>query len=511
MNQSHQVLRWAPWVSWGVFSVLWVRQWAGFPFVLDPYYHLLVAQQVVAAHGPLAYEWWEYAPIGRPHLYPPVLHLLLATLLQLGAAPLAAIRLATAVLVPGLLLSLYLVARRLVTPSAALVCLWAAIVPAAFHLHGGVALASTVGLIELLWLLEALESRRWLAAGLWLTLLCYTHLGLPWIALASVGAYAWLRPVVRREVARTALGLLPAIPWLWHVLSHRAAISSVRPYENLVVDVMPGLLAAGALGAWVCWRLRQRYLLLIACGLGFGLLAFHYRFRWLSGEGLLPVILLAGVGVHWLAQRVSRAAEGSGRHLLVSGGLVVLLCLSPTIVRQGTAWQVWWPDSGPVRLLSPSELRPRQLGARFAVRLSEQAARVVSLATSPGEILWSNASYMAGLVAALAGRPTSSAMLSEVGASALGSQVSAAQVIVWFKFDPQPGDVRIADLAPLPLTTLFEDEFLAVYRRRDVLPVARAPRAAVPYRLALALLVIAVAVAVCDRRLQPARAFRERA
>ena len=483
-----------------MFSALWVRQWAAFPLVLDPYYHLLIAQQVAAAGGPIIYEWWEYAPIGRPHLYPPVLHLLLAGLLQLGVSPLMVIRAATAVLLPALLASLYLVMRRLFTPSLALVCLWAAMVPAAFHVHSGVALAAALGLIEYFWLLDALESTRWLAAGAWLVLLCYTHLGLPWIALASVGAYACLRPAVWRDAVKAAAGLVLAIPWWWHVFSHRAAISTTWPYENDVIDVMPCLLAVSLVGVWACWKVRQRHLLLLGCGLGFSLLAFHYRFRWLSGEGLLPVILLAGVGVHWLARRISGAALGSRRHVLMSLALITLLGLSPTLVRQHSAWRVWWPDSGPVRLVSLSEIRPRQLGARFAVRVSERVARVVSLATAPGEILWSNAPYVVGLVAALSRRPTSSAMLNEVGPSQPLNPVAAAQVIVWLKMDPQPGDIRLADLAALPLTTLFEDETAVVYRRRDALPIAHAPQAAVPSALALGLVAMVVALAVWDAR-----------
>ena len=45
----------------------------------DPVYHMAVAKQILDHHGKLP-EWdrWEYAPFGRPHLYHPAIHYLIA-------------------------------------------------------------------------------------------------------------------------------------------------------------------------------------------------------------------------------------------------------------------------------------------------------------------------------------------------------------------------------------------------------------------------------------------------
>ncbi|MBA4389255.1 MAG: hypothetical protein C0404_14880 [Verrucomicrobia bacterium] len=44
----------------------------------DHNYHMAVARQILDFKGIPQWDDWEYAPAGRPHLYPPVLHLLIA-------------------------------------------------------------------------------------------------------------------------------------------------------------------------------------------------------------------------------------------------------------------------------------------------------------------------------------------------------------------------------------------------------------------------------------------------
>lgn len=45
----------------------------------DHNYHMAVARQIIEQKGIPKWDDWEYAPAGRPHLYPPVLHILIAT------------------------------------------------------------------------------------------------------------------------------------------------------------------------------------------------------------------------------------------------------------------------------------------------------------------------------------------------------------------------------------------------------------------------------------------------
>ena len=44
----------------------------------DPIYHMAVAKQIIDHRGLPEWDRWEYAPFGRPHLYHPAIHYLIA-------------------------------------------------------------------------------------------------------------------------------------------------------------------------------------------------------------------------------------------------------------------------------------------------------------------------------------------------------------------------------------------------------------------------------------------------
>ena len=498
MTGEPRWLRAAPWISLGIFAVFWLSRWFAFPLVLDPFYHLMVAKEVAAAGGPIAYEWWQYAPVGRPHLYPPILHLLLSGLLQAGIWPITSIRLASVILPLGLLLSLFLVVRRLVGRSAALACLWVALVPFAFHLHSAITLAATLAMIEWLWLCDALERGRALAAGLLMALLFYTHLGLPWIALTAACCCAIVRPRIWRSLGRASWGLLFAVPWWWHVLSHRAFLHSFPRQENTLVELMPLVYLAAAAGLWRCWKMRERHLWFIACWVGLTLLGVRYPYRWLSGEGMMGVVLLGGIGLDWIAQWLSRTLRREHLRAVIGLVLFVVLTCSPTVSRTETGLRGAWMDGSALHLMGYPGATPKEIEAGLYTRVMERVVADVRAHSQPREILWANAPYALGLVAALADRPMSSAMLNEVGPARSLDPVAAAHLIVWFKIEPIPGIPGWADLARYPLARVAEDDAAILYRQSGVTQTARPPERAMPWWVAWGLVSAAVAAVAWD-------------
>ena len=456
---------------------------------MDPYYHLLITRQVADAGGLLAYEAWEYAPVGRPHLYPPALHLLLAAVLKLTGSPLVTMRLASALLLPALLLSLLIVMRRLLAHPTALACLLCAMVPLSFHLHASSRLAATLGLLELLWLVDALAHRRPLAAGLLIALMCYTHLGLPWIALAMMGIAAALRAVHWQELARASWGFALALPWWWHVVSHRSILRPFPRLENTMIELMPLLCVVAVIGAWRCWRLKGPWRWLIAGGLSFMLLAPHYTFRWLSGEGMLAIVLLAGVGMDWAAQQLVRVFGLRLRPAAMNMLLFVLLTVSPALIQTPTGWRWAWGSGSPLHLVGVPSAAWRQLEVGLYSPPIERVVRTVAAQSQPGEILWSNASYALGFIAALAHRPMSSAMRTEVVPVHAFDPIRATHLIVWFKTQPVPGMPPLALLeSQYPLTRIAEDDVAIVFRQAGERERAQAPRGVLPLATAWALL-----------------------
>jgi len=490
--------RWAQWVPWvllGGFSALWLARWVSFPLFIDPYYHLMVAQQVADAGGPIAYEWWEAAPEGRPHLYPPAIHLVIAGLLALGFSPLTAIRLVSAVLPALTLLTIYLAARRLFNPAVALAALLMAFVPFSWMLQTAHGMASAVAGIELLWLLVSVCERRWIAAASWVGLLFYTHLGLPWIGLAAIGVGLLVNAFAPHPklLASLGAGILLGAPWLWHLAAHRGLLQITARQENRSLEIAVPLYLLACFGVWRAWRQRGRPRVLIALWVACALMAPAFTARWLSGEGLLPAILLAGYGLErasGLLQKVPGTfprTKSTWYFLnIVAGGALVMACPSLRVGRDGP--RLLWPESVPFHLLYWKGVERKPLDAQLYASQTRQLADSAAQLTQPGEILWANANYAGGIVAVLAHRATSSAMFYEALPGRERDPIASAHLILWFKVDPIPGVPPLEVLIDrYRLQAVAETPVARIYRNPAAPRRSHAPVAVIPWWMAFVL------------------------
>ncbi|MBI3324210.1 MAG: hypothetical protein HYZ92_02920 [Candidatus Omnitrophica bacterium] len=519
-------------------TVLWASRWPSFPVGPDPAYHLFVAQQMRQAKGVLANEAWAYAPVGRPHLYPPALHLVLCAIMAVGLSPITAIRLVTAVVIPLLLASVYFAVRRLTSAEQAGVCLFVAVMPFSWMLHVGGTLASGMALIELLWLLVAVHESKSVSVSLLLALLFYTHLGLAWVGIATL-ACGWLIGGVSqpRSFARAvAVGLLLAAPWLWHLGLHLHVLRVMSRQENQTLDLLPGLVPLFVLGVAQACGIRgasgqgeraplgegvrvkgkgstsvvdadktdpsslhppaftqagvvqQRAgRLLLSLWVGFGLMIARFRYRWISGEGILPLVLLAGLGLAWLIDTVARRISWSREPLVICAGAV--LALSPSLALDNGRLQWHWPDTAPFHLAGWPGVVTKPNDLMLYTRHTERVVKTVQATSLPGEILWSNAPYSGGLVAALAGRALSCAMLFEVPPTTGYDPIAAAHLILWFKIEPLPGALPLELIRRRYQLRLVDDDEIAwIFRREPPGPLAGPPRAVIPFWMAVVLL-----------------------
>ena len=60
------------WSLIAIFCLLQVLRWQIMPQFMDIYYHLSCAWGFIQAGGYSGWDFWQYAPVGRTHIYPPV-------------------------------------------------------------------------------------------------------------------------------------------------------------------------------------------------------------------------------------------------------------------------------------------------------------------------------------------------------------------------------------------------------------------------------------------------------
>ena len=180
--------------------------------------------------------------------------------------------------------------------------------------------------------------------------------------------------------------------------------------------------------------------------------------------------------------------------------LFLAAIVSPTLAIGGPRrTNILWTDASPFHLLWWSGTTPKPIDRTLSAPQTERLARTVSSLSRPGEILWSNAPYAVGLIAALAHRPMASAMLAEVSPAASGDPMAAAHLLVWFKIDPFPETPALSELVRRYHLQLVADDALAwVFRNPAATHLAHPPHAIIPLWLAFVLLCGALGLIVWD-------------
>lgn len=273
-----------------VFLVLLVNIRHLNPSMPDTWYHANVAQQFLDDRGISGWDTWNFAPDGRPHLYPPVLHLVLAGLAALAGGVLNASRICATLFLPAALLTAWYAARRLVDSRVALL---AVLLMLTDFVHYGIMTAHIAGgLINILlplFLVAFLARRAWWAIAL-LTLMLYSHLGFPICVIAGLLLFGLkYRGYGRLALKVAGLSLLFFTPWLAHVLQYHDWLAVVGhggipgglSKKLLSLQTLNLLvLSVGLWGAVITPRRQPQRAILIYMLIGFLPILFSYGGRY---------------------------------------------------------------------------------------------------------------------------------------------------------------------------------------------------------------------------------------
>ena len=313
------------------------------PGGVDCWYHMAVAKKILDIRSVPLYADWELYPVGRPHLYPPLLHLLVAV----ASAPTGNTFVGGKVinsLMPFISLSLTLFALRKLYRNSwreLVVLLLLVMDPIFLKTHHSLlpsVLASSLALPALAYFIN----RRPIRAALFMTASLYTHLGVPYLFILGLLVFS----VVRRDYFRVylkfvAISFLFFLPWAVHVLANfdwiRVTAWLPRAEHALALSLTVVL---GLIGCWIAIKKRERQdLLAMACLVGFipafllygARFWFHSSVVWamLASKPLAllrrrhrDIALIALCALTIIPQPafvVGGAGRGEGFHLIPSG------------------------------------------------------------------------------------------------------------------------------------------------------------------------------------------------
>ncbi|MFA5339538.1 MAG: hypothetical protein WC317_05285 [Candidatus Omnitrophota bacterium] len=411
--------------------LLSLLNWQKFPFFLDIYYHINVMRGFDTAGGIVNHAFWELAPAGNIHLYPPLFHLLLLIPYKMGLDILFIARLFSALSFVSLLATLSFVANRLFSPKTGFFVAVAAAIPFTFFLKLTITIPVTLSLIFILLAFYAFEENRKLACPMLIACAFYTHLGMPWLGLLAFILYGLARRDILMRVLKTVLfSLALSAPVIIHVLANIHGLENplgVKVAENDLLEFYPliYLFAATGLGRLADRQFRVRGLFFIALFLALLPLAINYRFRFLSGEGLLPVIFFAGAGLEKIYGMLERFLSGKNAGarlaLFYSASLLIFINIfSPTISsypdgedgRKASA--LFLLDSTADNLIPSLKKHARPLEINLVDAEAKDWVRIIEKNTAPEDIICSNWVYIGAMLSATTGRPNAAQTFYEI-------------------------------------------------------------------------------------------------
>lgn len=317
-----------------IHGVFLVFCWKFYPTELDTPYHLLIAKMFWQKGGISFWDSLSFAPFGRPHLYPPLLHLLLWFLKSLTSLSfLDTGRVFVLAQTMGTLFCVWFFCRRLFGEASAFFSLllfasntqmwwWqTSVSPAAVF---------PLVLFPSLWFFY---KKKYIFCMIFLSASFYLHWGLALILcsiilVASCADKAW-RSLYMKRAFLVALGsFLTFGPWLVHLLRWRgylAAQGTAGDNDILFSFFIPwqefwfyfnGLFWFFAFwGFLACLRRRRddfKYLLFAAAGaVGCVVYLLIYSGTRFSAHAPVFAVLLAGFGAGRVWQRI-RLVDNSG-------------------------------------------------------------------------------------------------------------------------------------------------------------------------------------------------------
>jgi hypothetical protein len=496
----------------GAIVVLLIARWDIYPVFVDIYYHASVAVSFEKAGGVVLWDFWEFAPLGRPHLYPPLLHGLMM-LFSEGLSIATVSRITSFVMFPASLVTTWWGSRGIYSSRTAF---YSVLVLSScygyFNLQSVTSAAGLV-LVAVPLLFYWFEKEKYLAASVVLAGCLYTHISLGPIVVCALLLYGVLGKKALSSAKVAAGSLLLYSPWLLHVAANMSSLSASSPSSSASIALFPWLL--GISGMILCVKKKNEFLIPVSILVCMVPIAIAYPGRF-TGHALLPLSMLSGIFLSHIEERLSPRK----RYTVIVTSLLVLGLVAPTVgivegrrVNRGTGI-TGTPEPGTVnRGSQPSlppqkEVRPlldQRSHSRFTLRIPSlfliilkapsetylnpenlAMARIIMKNSQENEIVFIPSGIMGCFVTATTGRPQTLGMWQEV-ASDYEPDPKSASVFIF------PRNRR----APSQLIKIGETEQWELYRAPEKKTVV-IPEAVISTKLLYSILLLAAGAVVYD-------------
>ncbi|MDD5006030.1 MAG: EpsG family protein [Candidatus Omnitrophica bacterium] len=493
-----------------IFQLL---RWRIFPIFLDVYYHLLTAVGFNEAGGWISHCFWSFAPVGRPQLYPPLLHIIILLFLKMSMPVLIIGKLLQCVIYPLLLFVIWYVIRKIFDKKVAFFSVFMLFSVYPFYLTAINTLAASLALIFCFLSLLFLERNKVFTASLLFALAFYSHGFTPWLFLCVFIFYGLLNKAKLKSCLKVcALALFLASPIIIYLFSmrHFYVFQKNNLGENSYIELKLQWVIF-LFGLVECLRKKDKYYIFIALFLSsFILLFLGFIFRYFSFYGIMSLVFMNAVFLSSLYEKLNKRS----RKFYLLSVFILFFILSPTLTidlskkhgindkpvsAAGNDELIFGQGLFRLNTQDSSFLNFFFYGSRlmrtneitiYYPRLFSELLGVINKNTGKEDIIYVNLPYTAGILSLLSNRATSSAMLSEVGPYVNFDQIASSRLIIWQKdpADIEQGQEQAYLIKKYNLKKIADTKLAFIYKNPECISKKQTLSASISYKVLFALI-----------------------
>lgn len=415
-------------ISWDFFSKLLITvsvffqiiKWPIAPRFKDIYYHLLTAWGMVQAGGYSSWDFMQYAPVGRIHIYPPFFHILLSYFLRIGISPSILAKLFETIIPIFFIIVLWSFSKKYFGSRFAFFVLLMLYSSFNFYLslseHLPATLALTIGMLALWQFL----GKRIFRASLLLILSFYTHIGVSWFIIFTIIIFGLFNTERLKDAIKVfVFSLFFAAPILFNQLlavKSLSALGFMLSENNYIQFKVFDYLLAG-IGIFLLRKHDTAYKLFL-CLLIASLIFLLYPYRFFCAEGYLPIIFLAAVVLSAISNRKQLIAI-----------LVLILLISPSV----SPYKAMGEPRRIIKLGDSAFLGTLLFKENSIWYPAEylRASSMVKKSSNPEDIVYSSLDLAGVIIAAISGRPTANALLPELKPEKPFDPIAVSKVVIF--------------------------------------------------------------------------------
>ena len=489
--------------SWDFFSVVIllfyalipIARWPSLPQHIDIYYHILTAWGFIKSGGYTTWDFWQYAPIGRMHIYPPLLHIIMALFMKAGINGLFLAKALNVVMPVFFAATLWNFVRKNYSSSLAFWVLVCSSSSFSFYLSSVNHLPSTVSLILGIFALDKLLNRKPLQSILLFTLCFYTHIGTSWFFMASVILYGLFKSEDRASCLIIFLSTIAlSIPILLQQLHALRYISFEGINETFFREFKTIEYALAAAGLFLISRKDRRYLLFPAFFIA-SFIYIGYPSRLFSSEGYMPLVILAAVALDVICEKINKRKSHLNYIPICLGAF--LLMISPTLSFEADelnrpCHKFYIFDSVIMHALFPDNNERTISKSIWFEKYYLPAVEVIKKNCAADEIIYSGSDVIGVCLAGVSGRATANRLLAEIYPPGKDDPIASSKLIIMVKYNTPKWIGGAAK--NYNLQKIWENEIFDIYRNRGECPKIQIKKAMVPFSAIVLLLIIWLAV-----------------